>query len=214
MEFPMTAQEQAAISQQYYNNISRYPTAQKEVDTFLADQEPRLALCLRYLYGHMAAQDVLSFPVEMFAGYVEATLQAWDSIDYCRTIPPEIFLPYVLYHRVNSECLDGSRSFLMQALLPHVQGKSLEQAALAVNYWCYAHATYTPADDRTLGPLPLLGLKKEQVASLRLLDSGKPVSISTSWVHSDYPEILFADLGPNPVLPDPVDTVLEVTLKG
>ena len=68
--------------------------------------------------------------------------------------------------------------------------------------------------ENTLGPLPLMGLRKEQVASLRLLHSGRPVPISTSWVHSDYPEILFADLGPNPVLPDPVDTVLEVTLKG
>ena len=68
--------------------------------------------------------------------------------------------------------------------------------------------------ENTLGPLPLMGLKKEQVESLRLLDGGKPVPISTSWVHSDYPEILFADLGSNPVLPDPVDTVLEVRLKG
>ena len=68
--------------------------------------------------------------------------------------------------------------------------------------------------ENTLGPLPLMGLQTEQVASLRLLHSGMPVPISTSWVHSDYPEILFADLGPNPVLPDPVDTVLEVTLKG
>ena len=66
--------------------------------------------------------------------------------------------------------------------------------------------------ENTLGPLPLLGLCKERVASLRLLDSGKPVPISTSWVHSDYPQILFADLGPDPVLPDPVDTVLEVLL--
>ena len=63
-------------------------------------------------------------------------------------------------------------------------------------------------------PLPLMGLKKEQVESLRLLGDGRPVPISTSWVHSDYPEILFADLGPDPVLPDPVDTVLEVCLKG
>ena len=30
---------------------------------------------------------------------------------------------------------------------------------------------------------------------------------------SNYPEIVFADLGLDPVLPDPVDTVLEVTLK-
>ena len=35
-----------------------------------------------------------------------------------------------------------------------------------------------------------------------------------NWVHSGYPEILFADLGPDPILPDPVDTVLEVRLKG
>ena len=68
--------------------------------------------------------------------------------------------------------------------------------------------------ENTLGPLPLMGLKKDQVTSLRLLASRKPIPISTSWVHSDYPEILFADLGSDPVLPDPVDTVLEVCLKG
>ena len=68
--------------------------------------------------------------------------------------------------------------------------------------------------ENTLGALPLIGLKKEQVESLRLLASGKPIRVSTSWVHSDYPEILFADLGADPVLPDPVDTVLEVRLKG
>lgn len=68
--------------------------------------------------------------------------------------------------------------------------------------------------ENTLGALPLMGLKKEQVESLRLLASGKPIRVSTSWVHSDYPEILFADLGADPVLPDPVDTVLEVRLKG
>ncbi len=72
---------------------------------------------------------------------------------------------------------------------------------------------YVHIFENTLGPLPLIGLKQEQVESMRLLDGGKPVSISTSWVHSDYPEILFADLGPNPVLPDTIDTVLEVLLK-
>ena len=68
--------------------------------------------------------------------------------------------------------------------------------------------------ENTLGALPLMGLKKDEVEALRLLHSGKPIPISTSWVHSDYPEILFADLGPDPVLPDPIDTVLEVRLKG
>lgn len=67
--------------------------------------------------------------------------------------------------------------------------------------------------ENTLGPLPLLGVKRADIRAIRYLASGAEVPISTSWVHSDYPDIVFADLGPNPVLPDPVDTVIEVILK-
>lgn len=68
--------------------------------------------------------------------------------------------------------------------------------------------------ENTLGPVPLLGLHKEQIHNMQLLASGRKIPISASWVHSDYPQIVFADLGPDPVLPDPVDTVLRVELKG
>lgn len=67
--------------------------------------------------------------------------------------------------------------------------------------------------ENTIGPVPLPGIDKEQVESIRYLATGAEVPVSTSWVHSDYPDIVFADLGPDPVLPDPVDTVLEVVLK-
>ena len=76
------------------------------------------------------------------------------------------------------------------------------------------HRIYFHIYENTLGALPLLGIRKEEVGSMRLLGSDRAVGISTSWVHSDYPEILFADLGQDPVLPDPIDTVLEVQLKG
>ena len=156
MEFPIAAPYKAAIVGQYTANLSRYPIIHREVEAFLEGKEETLSLCLQYLYGHMAAQDVLSIPPEVLAGYAEATLEALKKLPYGKGIPAEIFFPYVLCHRVNSEYADGSRGFLLQALLPHVQGKTMEQAALAVNYWCYAHATYTPADDRTLGPLAVL----------------------------------------------------------
>ncbi len=67
--------------------------------------------------------------------------------------------------------------------------------------------------ENTLGPLPLLGIAPGSVERIRLLDGGREIPISTSWVHSDYPHIVFADLGPDPVLPDSTDTVLAVTLK-
>lgn len=67
--------------------------------------------------------------------------------------------------------------------------------------------------DNTIGPLPLFGLKTEDISRIRFLATGAEIPLSTSWVHSDYPGITFANLGEDPCLPDPVDTVLEVTLK-
>lgn len=67
--------------------------------------------------------------------------------------------------------------------------------------------------ENTIGPVPLMGLRKEEVEKIRWVSTKAEIPVSTSWVHSDYPEIVFADLGPDPVLPDDVDTVLEVTLK-
>jgi len=67
--------------------------------------------------------------------------------------------------------------------------------------------------ENTLGPLPLIGIKKEEIKMIRYLATEAEIQISTSWVHSDYPEIVFADMGPDPNLPDPVDTVIEVILK-
>lgn len=67
--------------------------------------------------------------------------------------------------------------------------------------------------ENAIGPLPLMGLNKEEVESLRYLATGAEIPISTSWVHSDYPDVVFADLGPDPVLPDKIDTVVKVVLK-
>lgn len=67
--------------------------------------------------------------------------------------------------------------------------------------------------ENTMGPLPLPGLKRADIRSIRCLATGAEIPISDSWVHSDYPDTVFADLGPDPVLPDQTDTVIEVTLR-
>lgn len=64
--------------------------------------------------------------------------------------------------------------------------------------------------ENTLGPVPLIGFTQSEIRSIRRLDTGAEVPISTSWVHSDYPELVFADLGPDPVLPDAIDFVLKI----
>ena len=72
---------------------------------------------------------------------------------------------------------------------------------------------YVHVYENTLGPLPLMGVERDRIRSIRYLSTGAEIRISTSWVHSDYPDIVFADLGPDPNLPDETDTVLEIRLQ-
>lgn len=67
--------------------------------------------------------------------------------------------------------------------------------------------------ENSIGPVPLLGIKKEAIKGITYLATGAEAEMSTSWVHSDYPDIVFINIGPNPQLPDVIDTVLEITLR-
>lgn len=76
-----------------------------------------------------------------------------------------------------------------------------------------ANRYYFHVYENALGPIPLPGVDPARIEAIRLVGDGSEVPVSTSWVHSDYPQVAFADLGGNPELPDPVDTVLEVRVK-
>ncbi len=73
---------------------------------------------------------------------------------------------------------------------------------------------YLHVYENTVGPLPLHGVSREEIKCIRELASGSEVRISDAWVtiglDADY---AFIDLGEDPDLPDPIDTVLKVTLK-
>lgn len=66
--------------------------------------------------------------------------------------------------------------------------------------------------DNPIGFIPLIGLKKEEIKKVRLLSTGTELKISDSWICSNYPDIVFVSFGENPMMPDPIDTVIEVEL--
>lgn len=174
-------------------NMAFCPQRRAELETFLRDKEEAYALCLKFLYGHMHINDMLTFAPEQIGSYVSASLQAYDTFAYGKTVPQELFFAYVLQPRVNSEWLDESRSALMEEIAPHIQGKTMEEAALLVNYWCCGHAAYTPADSRTLGPLAVmrrtLGRCGEEsvlaVAALRSVGIPARQCYAPRWSHCD-----------------------------
>lgn len=76
----------------------------------------------------------------------------------------------------------------------------------------YAHIL-----DNPIGPLALTGLVPDRVGSVRRLADGSEVIRGESWITSAYENLAFVTLGTIPhftyMLPDPVDTVLEIEYK-
>lgn len=78
------------------------------------------------------------------------------------------------------------------------------------------------ANDKTLyyhiyeaqiGGVPLTGIRKDDIEKIISLPEHREVPLKEDWITGNYPDLVFADTGPDPVLPDHTDTVLKVILK-
>ena len=72
---------------------------------------------------------------------------------------------------------------------------------------------YFHVNEPQIGFVPLVGIKADDVKCIRLLRDGSELKIERNWITNNYPDIVFVSLGENPLLPDPVDTVIKVELK-
>lgn len=144
------------VREAYEKNMAFYPKKKEETDRLIREKSPDEQVGIQYLYAVMTVNDVVSYRAEFIADYVRASMKMTQQVAYASQVPEELFLAYVLAYRVNDEHIDGSRELLYDQLFPRIQGKTMTEAALEVNYWCYEQATYAPADDRTLGPLGVM----------------------------------------------------------
>lgn len=110
-------------------------------------------LAMKYLYVHMPLSDVGNYDFSVFLDYVRQGVFLWETVERVQKMPEEIFLNYVLYHRVNEEEIKPCRTLFGKELLDRIRGMSMEKAALEVNYWCAGEATYQSTDERTSSAL-------------------------------------------------------------
>lgn len=113
---------------------------------------------LQYLYANMPQGDVADCPIETclsFARHGSLLMQEdlWEMLTSdCgnQEENEEIFLDYVVYHRVNTEGISPCRELFYKELKDRVAGRTLREAILEVNYWCAEEVTYRCSDERTL----------------------------------------------------------------
>ncbi|MDO4296159.1 MAG: transglutaminase-like domain-containing protein [bacterium] len=193
MEEESEKQMKAQIEKKWEQVAEQYPRLKAEMDAFANTISAAEALWLKAEYALSSVHDCISYsPKELYA-YVRASKRMREELSYAKQVPDSYFYRYVLPARINNENLDGSRMWLYESLKDRVQQKSMREAALEVNLWCYEKATYTLADDRTIAPFGMCRRAKGRcgeesvllVSALRAVGIPARQCYAPRWAHCD-----------------------------
>lgn len=141
------------IVKMYEKRMKHVPDIRCETEQKLAACQADEALAVRYLYAVMPYSDMGNYPFETFLDYAVHGVFLWHACEAVRKLPEEIFLNYVLYHRVNEEEITPCRSFFYEKIKGRIAGIDRERLAVEINYWCAQEVTYQSTDDRTLSAM-------------------------------------------------------------
>lgn len=129
------------------------PRIYEEVQAEMGKRKDEVSLAVKYLYGTMPCSDIGNYDFDTFLDYAVHGVWLYEELEGVRKLPEDIYLNYVLYHRVNEEEITPCRRFFYEKLKDRISGLTGKEEALEVNYWCVEEATYQSTDDRTLSPM-------------------------------------------------------------
>ena len=137
------------IQQAFDRQMTHLGERQQEICRVLETCTEQEAWGLKCLYTSMPVSDSADYPPELFLSYAKHGVYLWEKGPFAGKIPEKLFAGYVLHHRVNNENITDHRGFFYEQLKDRIQGKSMLDAILEVNYWCASQATYRTTDGRT-----------------------------------------------------------------
>lgn len=137
-----------------YEELSEsIPLLKNEVDKKIQECPEDVQLALKFLYINMPLSDMANYDFNIFLDYARHGVYLYEHSPYVREMPEEIFLNYVLYHRINEEEIAPCRALFYEDIKDRICGMGMVDAALEINYWCAEKATYQTTDGRTAAPI-------------------------------------------------------------
>ena len=143
------------IEKQFHAKMQKVPNqVVEEIVNQIGCQDVDTSIALKYMYGNMPLSDIGNYTFEDLLDFAKHGIFLWKECPWVTdTISEELFLNYVLFHRVNTEEIEPCRTLFYNALKKEVVNKTPKEIVIAVNYWCAKEATYQSSDDRTLSAL-------------------------------------------------------------
>lgn len=187
---PASVRPSAVIGIWEYSGANR-----SELKSFLdayAGQPEKLSAA-RFLVANLPPADRVSLSAEMLKENLDYAFLARESFPWARRLPWDIFLHYVLPHRLSQEPAQSVRAQLFRELAPEVAGGDARFALEAVNAWLVGQMGFRTTSRWDLGPKGLMrrgfGRCEEAVilfaAAARAV--GLPVreAVAPAWQHVD-----------------------------
>lgn len=140
------------IEAAYEERLEEISFLRESVNPRVRELPEDTALAVKYLYASMPLSDIGNYGLDTYLDYAEHGVYLWENCPYVKGMPEDIFLEYVLNHRINTEEITPCRRLFYGELKGRIEGLSIEEAALEVNYWCAEKASYRATDDRTAAP--------------------------------------------------------------
>lgn len=181
------------IERSYLEQAKNLPRVFEIIDRKLAECNEDVVLACKYLYAFMPYSDIGNYPFEVFLDYAVNGVKLWKENPRIADMPEDIFLNYVLFHRVNEEEIAPCRTFFYEKLAERTRGMDIKAAALEINYWCAQESAYHCTDDRTLSAISVYrrGIgrcgEKSVLAVNALRSAGVPSRqvYAPKWSHCD-----------------------------
>lgn len=137
------------IEKEFSDRMAEFPAYADSVVKAIEVLDEKIALSLKYLYAAMPVSDIGNYVTGIYEDYARCSVKLFEENEEVRNLPEEMFLNYILYHRVNEEEIAPCRSLFHDEISTFIGGKKGISKALEVNYWCAKEATYKASDDRS-----------------------------------------------------------------
>lgn len=107
-----------------------------------------------WILAWLPLSDLADLTLPLFREHVELAAESYRESPWRDELPHELWLHFVVPHRVSQEPAQAWRQRFRDELWPRVKdAANMEVAALAVNRWCREQATFKPTSGRDQGPL-------------------------------------------------------------
>ncbi len=107
-----------------------------------------------WILAWLPLSDCAALDLPMLREHVEGAVRTYSEAPWGDTIPRDLWLHFVVPHRVSQEPAQAWREEFRAQIWPRVKdAESMELAALAVTRWCREQATFKSTSGRDMGPL-------------------------------------------------------------